>query len=70
MTNGERIRLARRSAGLTQQDMYDWLSIPVRTIQDWEYGVNKPSDWVTELLLEKIEREGNNYKTIIKSVYR
>ncbi len=64
MTNGERIRLARKSAGLTQKDMFEWLSIPIRTIQDWEYGINKPSDWATDLIVEKIEKEGELYKTV------
>ncbi len=70
MTNGQKIREARKSAGLTQKDIYEWLSIPIRTIQDWEYGVNKPSDWVTNLIIQKIEDEGEAYKANGFDMYR
>ncbi len=63
MSNGDKIRRARKEAGLTQKDIFEWLSIPIRTIQDWEYGINKPTDWATDLIVEKIEREGKDYKS-------
>ncbi len=69
LSNGEKIRQARKSAGLTQRDMFDWLDIPIRTIQDWEYGINKPSDWATNLILDKIERESDSYKSDTKRIY-
>ena len=39
------IKLARKSAGLTQQSMSEMLGIPKRTIGNWETGVSSPPDW-------------------------
>lgn len=63
MNLGAQIQAARKSAGLTQRDLYEWLRIPVRTLQDWESGRNTPSEWATLLIVEKIERDGSNWKS-------
>lgn len=48
------IKEARQTVGLTQQGLYDWLGIPVRTIQDWESGRRKCPEWCEKLVVEKI----------------
>ena len=56
------IKEARMEAGLTQAQLSKWLGIPIRTIADWDRGARTPSDWVTRLVVEKIEREGAQWK--------
>ena len=48
------IKEARKSVGLTQQALSDWLEIPKRTIEDWEAGRRKCPDWCRKLIVEKI----------------
>jgi len=49
------IKSARREAGLTQQEMSDLLKIPKRTIENWESGSRKPSEWAERLIIEKLK---------------
>lgn len=42
MTTGERIRLARKNAGLTQKQLGEKLSISYQTIAQWENGLRNP----------------------------
>jgi len=53
----ETIREYRISHGLTQQAVCDIVGMPLRTLQDWEYGKRTPPEWVLKLVLEKLERE-------------
>ncbi len=48
------IREARKSVGLTQQALSNWLGIPKRTIESWEGGQRACPDWCERLLIEKI----------------
>lgn len=50
------IRKARKAAGFTQREMSEYLGIPLRTIENWEMGVNSPSPWAERLIIEKIEQ--------------
>ncbi len=50
-----RIKSARKAAGLTQKSMSELLGIPRRTIEDWDAGKSYPPAWVEALLLEKLE---------------
>lgn len=65
MTNGDKFKQARLSAGLTQQNISDWLNIPLRTLQGWETNKRQPTDWVTPLLVDKINNEGAQYRASI-----
>ena len=50
------IREARTSIGLTQKQLSGITGVPLRTIQNWEGGQRKCPDYVTKLIIEKLER--------------
>ena len=50
-----RIRKIRKATGLSQQKFGERYKIPLRTLQNWETGVNK----APEYLLDLIEKEAN-----------
>ena len=52
-----RIKSARRAAGLTQDEMSKRFGIPLATIKRWDSGVSIPPEWAARLLLEKLEEE-------------
>jgi len=54
LTAGERIRNARKTAGLTQQQLATKYGIPIRTLSDWERLKFAPPDYVLNLLLDRI----------------
>ena len=41
METGERVKMMRLSEGLSRPEMRDLTGIPVRTLENWEYGKNK-----------------------------
>lgn len=45
------IRIARKAAGLTQQQLADRYGIPIRTVVDWDRGVRTPPEYVKNMLL-------------------
>ena len=49
-----RIKEARKSAGITQEEMSKLFGIPKRTIGNWETGERKPAKYVEDLIVEKI----------------
>lgn len=49
------LKEAREVAGLTQQEMSDQLGIPKRTIENWEAGVRRPTEYVRRLVMDKLE---------------
>ena len=59
MTFAEQLKEARKSAGLTQQQLADMTLIPKRTIESWESvgkaGRDAP-EWCQRLVLNEIER--------------
>ena len=44
------IKEIRTNAGLTQKEMSELTKIPKRTIENWESGSRKPSEWVLVLI--------------------
>ncbi len=48
------IKEARKSVGLTQKGLSEWLGIPQRTIEAWDAGNRKCPEWCERLLVEKI----------------
>ena len=48
------IKTARLAAGLTQKAMSAKLSIPKRTIENWEGNKNKCPEWAEKLIIEKL----------------
>ena len=54
------IKEARKAAGLSQQGVTDALGIPRRTLQDWEAGKRTPPEWAEALVVEKLEKIGQD----------
>ena len=46
-TSSSKIKEARLKAGLTQKAAAEYLEMPLRTFQDWEYGSNAPKYVIT-----------------------
>ena len=44
------IKEIRTNAGLTQKELSELTKIPKRTIENWETGSRKPSEWVLGLV--------------------
>ncbi len=49
------IKETRIKAGLSRAEMSRRFQIPVRTIENWEAGVNQPPRWAELLIIEKLE---------------
>ena len=45
---------ARKTKGMTQQELSEWLEIPHKTLENWEQGVRKCPVYVEKLIIEKI----------------
>lgn len=52
----EKIKEARKAAGLTQQQMSDEMGIPKRTIENWEAGSRSCPEWTEKLIVAELER--------------
>lgn len=51
------IKEIRSLTGLSQQKFGDKYKIPLRTIQNWEGGVNTPPDYVISLLERAVKED-------------
>lgn len=51
-----KIRAARKVAGLTQLQVKELLGIPTRTQQDWEAGKRNPAPWLEEMVIREYAR--------------
>lgn len=56
MAQMDRIKEARKKAGLTQKGMSEALGIPQHTIENWEMGLRSCPEWAERLIIEKLER--------------
>lgn len=56
----DRLRTARKKAGLTQQQLAEHYGIALRTVEAWERGLRKPPEYVLTLLLRCIELDFNH----------
>lgn len=48
------LKAARSNVGYTQQQMAEAMSIPKRTIQDWERSIGAPPPYVQRLILNEL----------------
>ncbi len=48
------IKKARTLAGLSRAEMSRKFEIPIRTLENWESGVNHPPVWAEKLIIEKL----------------
>ena len=64
MTN--KIKEARLKAGLTQKAAAEYLEMPLRTFQDWEYGSNAPKYVINMAvkMLNAIQKNKEENKTM------
>ena len=58
-----KIKEARMALGMSRAEMHRVFEIPIRTIENWESGANKPPVWAEKLILEKLERMKNEQET-------
>ena len=58
------IRELRTQLGYTQSEFAMRYNIPFRTVQNWEAGVRKPPEYITELLESRIASDLINRKTV------
>lgn len=56
-TPAQRIKEARKQAGLTQKDMATLYGIPQRTIEDWDRLVHEPPEYVANLIIDRIKAD-------------
>jgi DNA-binding transcriptional regulator YiaG len=52
------IKQLRQQAGMSQQKFGDYFNIPVRTIQNWEAGINQCAGYLVKLMEYKLKKEG------------
>ena len=71
MDASEQIRTLRNQSGMTRKQFAEHLGIPLRTIEDWEYGKRTPPDYIPRLigyalkyeeLIKKMEADWANRK--------
>jgi transcriptional regulator with XRE-family HTH domain len=51
---GEKLKQARKAAGMSQQGMADRMLIPKRTIEKWETGDRTPPEYVQRFVLNEL----------------
>lgn len=54
MTTGQRIRAARKKAGMTQAELAERLEIPFQSVSQWERDVRNPKKETLEKIAEKL----------------
>lgn len=52
------IKELRAATGMTQQAFADYLNIPKRSVENWEYGKTEPPEYLVELIEYKLKHEG------------
>lgn len=49
----------RKESGMTQKAFSEYFGIPLRTIENWERGVNKCPQYLLDLMAYKLNNEKN-----------
>jgi len=57
MDSKERLKELRRELGLSQAKFAERFGIPLRTLQDWEYGKREVRSYIVNMLYRIIELE-------------
>ena len=63
------IREMRTRLGDTQSEFAARYNIPFRTVQNWEAGLRKPPEYITQMLERRIEEDLINHKTAVLPKY-
>jgi transcriptional regulator with XRE-family HTH domain len=48
----------REKTGMTRKGLAEYLNIPYRTLQNWEYGISAMPEYLAELIEYKLVKEG------------
>lgn len=51
-----KIKEARAAAGLSRAEMSRRFGIPLRTLENWDSGINSPPEWAEKLIIKELER--------------
>ena len=55
-TFSEKLKQARKAAGLSQKGMAERMLIPKRTIEKWEIGERTPPEYVQRFVLNELDQ--------------
>lgn len=55
-----KIKDARLEVGLTRAELSKKYNIPIRTLEDWDSGRRKPSEWLENLIIRVINEDFNS----------
>lgn len=50
-----KIKEKRLEIRMSRAEMSRRFEIPIRTLENWDAGVNQPAPWIEKLILEKLE---------------
>lgn len=53
-TFAQKLKAAKKAAGMSQQKMADEMLIPKRTIEDWERGIFEPPAYLQRFVLNEL----------------
>lgn len=59
------LKAIRENLGLTQLEISNLIGIPVNTLRNWEQETRTPSEWVLNLLIDRILRESNEQHSVV-----
>lgn len=48
----------RAASGMTQKRFSEYFHVPLRTVENWSSGVSRCPEYLLELMLYKLEKEG------------
>ena len=57
MESADKIRRLREQTGMTRKDFSIHIGIPLRTIEDWEAGRRRPSEYIPRLIDYQLKYE-------------
>ena len=57
MESADKIRRLREQTGMTRKDFSIHIGIPLRTIEDWEAGRRRPSEYIPRLIDYQVKYE-------------
>lgn len=56
-TTAEDFLSLRKQTGMNRKEFSDYLGIPYRTMQDWEFGNRQAPDYLFSLIKEKVQND-------------
>ena len=59
------LKAIRENLGLTQLEISNLIGIPVNTLRNWEQETRTPSEWILDLLIDRILRESNEQHSVV-----